>query len=541
MTDKKKNKLEAELKRLVKRDWKNDFDLFREYYIARNAFDYVESGDHHREWAMILENKLVQDHSLDLEKLDHSSESLIVNPGDRENNKIIIEAPREHAKSSVFTVAYPLWELYRDQNKRIIIISSTKDVAESFLQEITQNLENNQELVDDLGTLIPERKEKWTDDKIIIQRDALYKDPSISVVGLGGAILSKRADIIILDDVLNIMNTQTQLQRQKTLDWFTKIIYPILVPGGRLVMIGTVFHENDLLETYLKSDSFDVKLKYKSIIDEENKIVLWEARHNFESLMDKKNTQGSVAFNLAYQNTILSDEFALIKRAWVEEAKNKGSNLGLFNSLEDVRKKFPGIRIVAGVDLQSSKKKTSDFFAIHIVGFLRNGMRITINLIRLQGLSMSEQEAYIIGQYEKFNPELVFVESNNYQVMLVRDLIEKTSLPVVSFTTTKEKHDLDVGINSLGVLLENGKWIIPSNNDTLQKAQNVEYLVNGLVGFDPDMHTEDLVMAMWFGNNAVRHLESNSGVDPVVEKVENDLYSYNSLEEDYEEPTLLIE
>jgi hypothetical protein len=516
--------------------------FFRDRYLRTGGDDWVKSGKHHFQWAGILENKLMQKQytNKELEDIyDYGPETLTIATDGHKNKSIVIQSPRDSAKSTFWTVHSLVWELYRNPNLRITVVSSTSTVAQSFLREIKTHLEQNELLRSELGSLVPIYPERWTNSEIIVDRVARYKDPSIAALGAGGAILSKRADILVCDDILGLANTRTEEQRKKIVDWFGQVLYPILVPGGKIIMVGTIFHEKDLIQEMIRDESNDIRIRYKSVLDEDTHEVLWEQRYTYEYLMERKAKLGTTSFLMAYQNQVLSQETALIKERWVRRAMELGENLPLYNSREEVERRFPGIRITIGVDLQSSQKESSDAFAIVVLGFLKNGTRIVLNLVRLKGLSMSEQEEYIIGQHEKFKSELIFVESNNYQVMIVRDLKEKTALPVVSFTTTKEKNDLDIGVNSLAVLLENEKFIIPTKNDSLQKSENVEYLVNGLISYDPDKHVEDLVMSTWFANNAIRYLESNASGNASVETVETE-FNYNSLESDDGESTIYI-
>lgn len=510
----------------VEETWESNFGLFREYYLGNRA-DYVPSGIHHSQWAGILDNSLIQLPFEDtLGDLNFDPSRLIQNNTGKVNQSIVIQAPREHAKSSEFTVDYPIYELYKNPELRIVIVSSTKSIAEAFLREITMNLENNPLLIAERGSLIPTYPEKWTNQEIIVDRNSSHKDPSIAVVGSGGSILSRRADILICDDILNPDNVRTEDQRIKMRDWFFKVLYPILVPNGRLIFVGTIFHPEDLLTEFIKDESYDIRLRYKAILDEETQEVLWGERHSYESLVAKRKKSGSVTFNMAYQNEGNDDNTAIIKRSWIDKAKEKGLNYKMSENWNLKANPFGDGFVTTGVDLQSSASLKADKFAI-VVLFTRyeDGMRIPIYVYRGEknGLSSGEQQSIIADVYKKFGGEYIFVESNQYQEMLSRDMKRETSLPVVSFKTTGEKNDSVLGVNSLGILLENEKFMLIMKSDNMKLAENMRYLADGLQLYSPTKHTEDTVMALWFANVAARKIEQIRGSNRRV-TTQNNLY-----------------
>jgi len=114
--------LKAQLPKTVEKVSKKgaieDLNYFVEAYLG-----YTNNW-HHKEWYDILQNKTIQDPNLIDDEF--SRKSLIPNKTDKKNLQIIVEAPREHAKSTCFAVNYALWELYKNNDIRIIIVSRTR-------------------------------------------------------------------------------------------------------------------------------------------------------------------------------------------------------------------------------------------------------------------------------------------------------------------------------------------------------------------------------------------------------------------------------
>lgn len=161
------------------------------------------------------------------------------------HRKIAISAARGHGKSAHISIGLPLWLMANNHNLRILLISSTAQVAKSFLSEVVGHIDRNDEyklyskFVDPMQLgVIPRVKnwakmrEHWSSDSIVIDRDQLnLKDPTINAVGLFGSILSKRADVIICDDIVTQENSATEIQRKKVIDWIYTTIMPVLVPA----------------------------------------------------------------------------------------------------------------------------------------------------------------------------------------------------------------------------------------------------------------------------------------------------------------------
>ncbi len=65
--------------------------------------------------------------------------------------------------------------------------------------------------------------------------------------GVGGSITGRRADLVIIDDpVRSREDAASDAIREKTWDWYKSDLYTRLKPGGRIVLIQTRWHEDDL-------------------------------------------------------------------------------------------------------------------------------------------------------------------------------------------------------------------------------------------------------------------------------------------------------
>lgn len=460
---------------------------------------------------------------------------------DKKNQKIAILAPREHSKSTCHSVVYPLWEVLKNKSIRIIVVSSTASQAEAFLRQTTSIIERNKKLRMWFGDLKPRQPEKWTAREIIVDRadsdsDKIEeKDPTISSVGAGGAILSKRADIIVVDDALNKENTRTPEQRKKFKEWFNDVLLPVLVSDGKLIWVSTAFHIKDFSQELLENPLYDFKKTYKAIINEadnqdlwdnykhlllnngkkkanefykENKKpmllgskVLWPQLRDYKNLYDKRIEVGTRSFNLMYQNDPRNDEDALFKEEWIDNCSDDGLRLhSSFTQSQDIY----SIKVrTQGVDLAIKEDPGADETVIFTMGKTSYNKFFLMN-VTFGHWSPSTQRKNIAQAGNDFSPNLILVESNAYQASLSKDMQEMTSLPIRGFQTTAEKYDEALGINGLAVGIENGQWILPSDPSDPRTKQIFDKLKEAMLDYRPSEHTPDILIAMWLAWTAMR-------------------------------------
>jgi hypothetical protein len=502
--------------------------------LKRNLNNFTEevfgfiNADHQREWYSILENKRL--------------------------TKVALAAPRGHTKSTCFSVNYPLFEIARNPDVRILLVSNAETQAQSFLREIVGHVERNQLYVDFAGQLKPDIPERWTNKEIIVKRNNLkLKDPTISTVGMGGTILSKRVDIIICDDILNLENTRTVDQRQKVKQWFHEVLLPILVPGGRVIFVGTVWHPQDLLSELLKDAGWDYRKKFKAVIQEPMHRNLWDEWYAIrmkgtpESVIEaddfyyKNEVQmyegvkvmwpeyftysmlyllmrtNRVAFEKAYQNNIVSREDQKFKEEWIASALMRGENYRLMRTLSnDQRKEMKSV--AGGVDLAAGEDEQDDDNAMVTLGHRRLDDMVQLLGLDVGKFTPKEWRKTIEERAVGFKHDRIVVETNGYQVALKRDLSDK-NLPIVAFHTGGEKLDPYIGVESLAILFENDRIILPYDKSDPATIAAVDRLVDELRQF-PVGHTGDCAMALWFAYTAMRDLggTQQSGFMQIVKK-----------------------
>lgn len=419
--------------------------------------------------------------------------------------------------------------------------------AQSFLREITGHIQRNEVLIERYGNLVPKYQEVWTNRAIIVERPAFkLKDPTISCVGSGGTILSKRADLIIGDDILDEENTRTPEQRKKMFDWYVNVLLPVLEPDGMVVIDGTVWHPEDLYHKLMDDPAYDVRIKYKAIIKEASRIDLWDEykRINDEESADKafnffqenngdmirgsdvlwpdrwpygklkmrQASMGRVAFSRNMQNEVLGEEDQMIKEAEFEAAKERGRDFRLQHQV--IEHQF--LVVVQGIDPATGSKRTaqSGWSVIVSLGIeQKTGMRRVLNIERGQWKS-KELRTNIREQCDRFKPRRIKVESNAFQVTLVQDFKEESSAvadKIKGQITGGEKWDEEIGLDSIALLFENNKIILPYDKTDPRTVRLIEQFIDELRTMQVG-HTGDIVMAFWLADRAWREIRKDTSM-----------------------------
>jgi len=237
--------------------------------------------------------------------------------------RLQIQAFRGVGKSWI-TGAFVLWTLFKDAEKKIMIISASKERADNmsiFLQKLI--IETPW-----LKHLRPKSEDsRWSR----ISFDVLcspHQAPSVKSVGITGQLTGSRADLMILDDIEVPGNSMTELMREKLLQLCTEA-ESILTPkdDSRILFLGTpqtVFTVyRKLAERNYRPMVWPARFprslaNYEGLIapqlqaDLDNGAKAWEVtdpdRFNEDDLLEREASMGRSNFMLQFMlDTSLSD------------------------------------------------------------------------------------------------------------------------------------------------------------------------------------------------------------------------------------------
>lgn len=217
--------------------------------------------------------------------------------------RLCVAMPPRFSKSSMITLAYPLWLIFHNPNLNILIVNNSHDLSIKFGLEL-------REFVGEFGSYfnvyLSDTKKSQTFFKFCDKDKKLYHG-SIRLVGAGGSITGHDADYIIVDDPYKGLAEEfTPSALQKKIDWFNIIIEQRVEPHTRLLVLHTRWNSYDI-QGFLKENHEDEYkfISYPAIKDDGTS--LWAERYTVEELEKKRARMGNRMFESIYQQRPLDD------------------------------------------------------------------------------------------------------------------------------------------------------------------------------------------------------------------------------------------
>lgn len=164
-------------------------------------------------------------------------------------HRLAVVAPRDFAKSEVFTVNATAHRCIYQPALWTYIFAATADQGEKIKERIDQ-------------AILQTKPDLYNYAERTASKESIYANGArVTVAGAGKAVRGAHPDVIIGDDVLEESTSLTSYQRKKTSDWWfgtvSNMAHPgtyrtyrgvrLQFPSTRVFLIGTPFHANDLL------------------------------------------------------------------------------------------------------------------------------------------------------------------------------------------------------------------------------------------------------------------------------------------------------
>lgn len=457
-----------------------------------------------------------------------------------QHDRVIFWSHVEGGKSTQLAVGRVLWELGRNPNLRVAVISNTSDMARKITRQIGQYIEKSAELHDVFPHLVPtdDPNLTWKAQSLTIKRPVTTRDPSVQAAGVHGNIQGSRIDYLVIDDVLDYENTRTPGPREDLFGWIKSIVIPRLTEHARVIIVGNAWHPDDLMHRLERDPHYKA---FRFPVIDEGGVLTWPERWPIERVERAKLEYGPLEYARQLLCQARDDTSARFKKEWVdlctragrgkellenvdaylaelaahgdlsaEEYDRIAQNVEALEAVERLAQPLQSIHGVAGVftgvDLAVQRGDSNDLTALFTIGVNRRGVRRVLDVRsgRWTGPEIVDQ---IIDVHRLFG-SIVVVENNAAQDYMLQFVRHQTAVPVVPFTTGRNKAHPEFGVESLATELANGKWVIPCEYDEATKRETLNpeltEWVKELLFYDPREHVGDRVMASWFAREGAR-------------------------------------
>lgn len=234
-------------------------------------------------------------------------------------DRLAVFMPPGAAKSTYASILFSPWYFGNYPDHCVIAASHTAELAEKWGRRV-RNLVAEHSLI--LGVDLAADSQaagRWETD-----RGGEY-----FAAGVGGAIAGRRADLVVIDDpVRSREDADSELIRDKTWDWYKSDLYTRLKPGGRIVLIQTRWHEDDLAGRLLADmgaggDQWEI-ISLPAIAEGNDPLgrrageALWPEWENGAELDRKRRTIGPRDWTALYQQRPAPEEGDYFKAQWLK-------------------------------------------------------------------------------------------------------------------------------------------------------------------------------------------------------------------------------
>lgn len=184
-----------------------------------------------------------------------------------EIDRLAIHMPPRHGKSETVTIRFVLRWLELNPGKNVLVTGYNERFARKFSRKI-RNMAKERGLV----SADKSAADEWetTTGSLVMAR------------GVGNPPTGTGFGLIVVDDPIRRReDAESEVYREKVWDWYTDDLYSRLEPGGALVLVMTLWHEDDLGARAKASEHFETLLL--PAISDDGK-ALWPERYPLPAL-----------------------------------------------------------------------------------------------------------------------------------------------------------------------------------------------------------------------------------------------------------------
>ena len=510
-------------------DKRIDFATFSKEFLGMQVFPHQQS------WIDVLEGR----------EPSFKHPAMTFEPGNR--NRLLINVPPEHAKSTVITVGFATYLIAMNPNIRIVIVSQTQTRAKEFLFSIKQRLTEErwaklQQVYGPAGGY-KATADQWTQDRIYLERDSGEKDPTVQALGLGQQIYGTRADVIILDDVVGTTNAH---EWEKQLDWLQKMVITRVGKNGKIVIVGTRVSSVDLYKEIRNPDRWSgdtspfTYLAMPAVLEFHNKpeewVTLWPKsdrpwdgeedsaepdenglyeKWSGRALFSRRSEVSPSTWAMVYQQQDVEED-AVFPPQLVNACINRMRKPGPIKFGAPGHPKDGKWVTLIGMDPAMTGKTAFVAYAIE----RQSGKRLVLDVHNMSDPTPQKIRDQIENWVNRYNPMELIVEINAHQKAYALDAelnswLAEHGVRMKEHFTGKNKWDTNFGVAGMSGLFGHMRDGKPQKADLIELPdatnEHVKALIQQLITWKADTrNATDCVMALWFCEIRAKELISRN-------------------------------
>ena len=396
-------------------------------------------------------------------------------------DRVCVNIPPRHGKSQLVSIFYPAWFLGRNPNKKVMMVSHTTDLAVDFGRKVRNLIasEAYNEIFPEVALAVDSKSAgRWNTNF----------GGEYFACGIGSALAGRGADLLLVDDPhseQDVINGNFSVF-EKAYEWFTFGARTRLMPGGRVAIVQTRWHMDDLTGRVTKdmvknelADQYEI-VEFPALLDADDadgKPImkpLWPEFFDLTALERTKASMPAFQWNSQYQQKPTAEEASIVKREW----------WGRWPHDQPPHVEY----LIMSLDAAAEKHNRADYTALTTWGVFFNEDENAHHLILLDSikkrLEFPELKQLSMDEYTKWEPDAFIVEKKSAGTAIYQEM-RRMGLPVQEYTPHRGTGDKLARLNSVADIIASGMAWVPS-------TRWADELVEEIAGF-PFMSNDDLV------------------------------------------------
>ena len=232
-----------------------------------------------------------------------------------EIDRLLIDAPPRHGKSTLASVFFPAWYLGRNPRHEIIATAYGEALIAGFGARL-RNFMGQPHFAEVFGQEAALASDMRARDRWLTNSGGVYR-----AAGVGGAITGFGAHLFLVDDpVRGREDADSPTIREKIWEWWQNDAYTRLMKNGRIIVIGTRWHEDDPIGRMLQQqgtveEGGEWNHIHLPAINDDGE-ALWPDEFDLDWLERTRKAVGPRAWQSLYQGNPTPEEGTFFRNEW---------------------------------------------------------------------------------------------------------------------------------------------------------------------------------------------------------------------------------
>ena len=401
--------------------------------------------------------------------------------------RLLVEAPRDFAKSTILSVIFPLYLICESNFTELMSFSRAKLLSQRWLDRIKRELERNELIWNTYGV---EPNGDWTKGFIQYKRKDGHEGEFIAA-SKGMSPRGFRPQVVIVDDPQNKQDVTSEMVINTDLDWFFEDMINVLEPEDRMVFMGTRMSPLSLLSTVADLQGWTVR-SYRAFDNDGHSI--WPEKWSDEALTERRTEIGEHRFSSEYMNEPFISENPVFDKDWFQFYER---NTESFKKMVS-----EGMYTVVGIDPAVSLKESADNTALVTVSATygkKPDYYVRKSFARHLTMKQTAEQTFL--HFEEFQQHKTIVEDVAYQKALLQEISEMERVYRKNVNLVPVRPDRDKLRRAFAVqsLFQEGRVFFDKTDPEIQK------LMNEMIMFDGQgVYKDDRVDAFTYALNDLK-------------------------------------